>query len=110
MDMITSASMFKPVTVGQEALAVAAHTYSTDIGSMQPDTKALRSSCKNAVGVAISTLQFRLVWRRQLAIMVHATNALSHWQGHAAKVMKNSTLCRTWLLEQMATGFHAVQK
>ena len=110
MDMITSASVFKPVTVGADALHVAAHTYSTDIGSMQPDTKALRSCCKNAVGVTISTLQFRMVWRRQLAIMVHGTQAMSHWQGHAAKVMTNSPNSRSWLLDQMAKGFHAVQK
>ena len=61
MDMITNASVVQPITIGKGALDVAAHTYSTDIGSMQPDTKALRSSCKHAVGVAISTLQFRAV-------------------------------------------------
>jgi hypothetical protein len=107
MDLLGKKKFTSDVALKPAAL-LAPEEGSTALGPVQADAKMIRSACENNLVMSLALLSNAEIYKT-LVIMSAVADSLSNWIGHAQKAMKDSYMCYTWLVTELATCFQSHQ-
>lgn len=110
-DMLSGAKFQKVILsrsgvgIGEQAASAAEGDIPAATTSRRSDRvdHALRSSCANALVVAVCLLSEPLAWRR-LAQFVEITGHISRWHSQASEKCRSLSCCQMWLRHQCMGG------